>query len=420
MKAAILTAGCRLNQAESDALSAWLRTRDITVVREPAQADICYVNTCTVTAEADRSSRQLLRRVGRLASRPRVVALGCLAQRRPDLLRAIPGVSEVWSGPEKQAAIDGRIPAGRRSRALLKVQDGCDRGCRYCVVSRVRGAARSVAPDAVMAAVRSLAEEGYQEIVLTGLNLGSYRHGRAGLAQLLDQLLRLSGRYPGAQSVPFRLRVGSLEPDTVSDELAESLSAERVCPHFHLAVQSADDELLAAMGRPYEFSAVRRLVARLLEIRPDACIGADIISGLPGETAASFARTSARLAELPLAYIHAFTFSARSGTPACAMPGQVARVEARRRTADLRRLSVVLGRRYGQRFLGSVRPAVIESTRQVMTDNYLRVRLGQPAALPARQSCRVLLSGFEPSGAGVPAGVAGRITGRIVNDAEEP
>jgi threonylcarbamoyladenosine tRNA methylthiotransferase MtaB len=381
MKVAILTAGCRLNQAESDALSAWLVSRGDRVVSDPAGADVCYVNTCTVTAAADRSSVQLVRRLGRLEPRPRIVVMGCLAQRRPERLRSLAGVGEVWSAAEKRRAVDGRVPDGTRSRALLKVQDGCDRQCAYCVVAGVRGRAESVEPGAVEAAVGELVGRGYREVVLTGLNLGSYLADGCRLAGLVARLLRRDGG--------FRLRLGSLEPDTVTDELLEVLSDGRVCPHFHLALQTADDGLLAAMGRPYRWADFRRLVGRLVAARPDACIGADVIAGLPGESEAAFASTIERLAETPLGYLHAFTFSARAGTPAREMPGQVASLEARRRTGRLRDRSLELARRYALRFLGSTRPAIVESDRQVLTDNYLRVRLGRRTAVGARQSCEV-------------------------------
>lgn len=416
VKAAILTAGCRLNQAESDALSAWLLSRGVAVVSDIADADVCYVNTCTVTAEAERSSMQLVRRAARLSTKPSVVALGCMAERLPDLLRSTPGVTEVWSRGQKREVVNGRVPDGSRSRALLKVQDGCDRRCAYCVVSRVRGAPESVSPAAATAAVSQLVEQGYHEIVLTGLNLGSYRHGETSLARLLRRLVALPGR--------FRLRVGSLEPDTVTDELLELLGDPRVCPHFHLALQTADDRLLTVMNRRHSFAEFRELTGRLVAVRSEACLGADVISGLPGETRESFELTRERLTGLPLAYLHAFTFSTRDATPAVEMPGQVSVVEARRRTRELRALSASFGRRFAVRHLGTVRPAVVESDRLVMTDNYLRVRLDQPTAMPVRQYCDVQLIGFEaeePVGAGatVPTRMDGRVMGRLLAGQEE-
>ena len=387
MRAAIVTAGCRLNQAESDALSAWLRLQGFTVVREPAEADVCYVNTCTVTAAADRSSLQLVRRAaGRDGTR--VVVMGCLAERRPERLREIPGVSEVWSAREKRRAT-GLVPVPVRSRPLLKVQDGCDRGCAFCVVSRVRGAPVSVDPDRVAHAVADLVSAGHCEVVLTGLNLGRYHHGATRLAGLLARLLCVPGS--------FRLRLGSLEPDSIDDRLVEALADERICPHFHLALQSADDRLLTAMNRRYGFAAFRRLVGRLVRDRTDACIGADVISGLPGESPESAGLTHERLAELPLAYLHAFTYSVRPGTPAAQMPGRVPAHEASARTARLRRLSTEFGRRYASRFPGSVRDAVVESDRVVVTDNYLRVRLCEPTAIAARRNCRVRIESMTAS-----------------------
>lgn len=401
MRAAIVTAGCRLNQAESDALAAWLRSRGVTVVRESGGADICYVNTCTVTAAADRSSIQLVRRAaGGPDACSRVVVMGCLAEREPERVRMIPGVTEVWSAEEKRRATDGLVPEPARSRALLKIQDGCDRGCAFCVPSRVRGAPQSVDPARVEAGIAELVAAGHDEIVLTGLNLVGYRHGRDGLAELLRRLLRAPGRH--------RFRLGSLEPDLVDDRLVEVLADARVCAHFHLALQAADDRLLAAMNRRHSFADARRLVARLVAVRADACIGADIISGLPGESAGSAELTRSRIADLPLGYLHVFTFSARPGTPAAAMPGQVPAEEARARTARLRRLSISLGRRFALRFVGCLREAVVESDRVAVTDNYLRVRLCQPTAIPARRYCRVQIESMTASASAPLAGLVGR------------
>ncbi len=397
MKAAILTAGCRLNQAESDALRTSLAAQGIRVVSRPADADRCYINTCTVTAAADRSSVQLVRRACRLRPKPEVFVLGCLAERAPDRLAGIDGVDEVWSEARKQAELARFGPTPTRSRATLKVQDGCDRGCAYCAPSMLRGAPESLAPDEAARRFDRLVEDGFGEVVLSGLNVGAYRNGTArGLAGLLERLLARPGR--------FRLRIGSLEPDTVDDALLAVMVDRRVCPHFHLPLQSGDDALLARMGRRYDSRDYRRTVERILAVRPDANLGADVIAGLPGETGESFERTRALVDDLPLGYLHAFSFSPRPGTRAAVMAGAVPPAERRRRVAVLRRLSQAKRNHYRTGYVGKTRDAVVESESTALTDNYLRLALGPDVAAAPRSIVElrigmdgVRLRGFPPS-----------------------
>ncbi|MBN2537193.1 radical SAM protein [candidate division WOR-3 bacterium] len=389
MKTAILTAGCRLNQADSDLLRGRLAAAGAVFVDEPERADICYVNTCSVTAAADRSSIQLVRRAGRAG---RVVVLGCLAECEPQRLAGLPGVVEVWGRQRLAAELARARPAPVRSRAFLKVQDGCDRGCGFCRPGRLRGAPVSVPPEAVVEQLHGLVETGFREIVLTGLNLGLYRSNGLDLAGLVGRLLEVGGR--------FRLRLGSLEPDTVTDRLAAACGNERVCPHFHLALQSGDDALLAKMNRRHSVADSRRAVAALLSVRPEARVGADVIAGLPGEDEDSFGRTRAFVAGLGLGYLHVFRFSAREETPAAAMPDTVPEQGKRERVNRLRGLSDGLAERYSARFAGTVRVAVVESSRTALTDNYLRVRLEGPVPVPPRGLARVLVTGGgkRPSG----------------------
>ena len=366
--AAVLTTGCRLNQSESDALRRKLLEQGVTLVADPARADSCFVNTCTVTAAADRSSTQLIRRVCRQHPRPRVVVMGCLAERAAATVRRIPGVSEVWDNSRKQAEIEGCIPSPARSRAFLKVQDGCSRRCRYCVVSGLRGAPRSTPAASVCSKFRRLVADGYQEVVLTGLNLGTYRDvDGTTLAGLLVRLLALPGR--------FRIRLGSIEPETVDEALLEVLSEPRICPHLHLPLQSGDDNLLRSMDRPCTTTQYMSLLDQLVAQRPDVCLGADVIAGLPGEDEVSFRRTVSFISRSPAAYLHAFSFSPRPGTGAAAMSGVADRSEVRARVGELRRMSDERRKSYEARFAGTVRQAVVESHRTGLTDNYMRLRI---------------------------------------------
>ena len=376
MKAAILTAGCRLNQAESDMLRERLERAGDEVVGPGQDPDICYVNTCTVTTAAERSSMQLLRQAARLKSGPRVVVMGCLAEREPGRFGDVAAVKEVWGNRRKRDELLGFGPSPARSRAFLKVQDGCNRRCAYCVVSLVRGEPVSVPVDELERSLDRLVGEGFGEVVLTGLNLGLYRDGATDLAGLVRRLLERPGR--------FRIRLGSLEPDMVSAGLVDAVRDERVCPHFHLPLQTGDDGLLERMGRRYGAGDFARTVESLRSVRPDACIGADVICGLPGENDAAFERTRSLVADLAPAYLHVFRYSARPGTRAAGMEGQVPAPERKLRVAVMRRSSDELRVDYGGRFVGTVREAVVETGRSALTDNYLRLRVAPGAGVERR------------------------------------
>ena len=359
--AAILTTGCRLNQSESDALRQQLLLQGVRIVADPADADVCYVNTCTVTAAADRSSMQLLHRARRAAAH--VVALGCLAERDPERLQAA-GADETWTNDHKQEQLAGITPLPERSRALLKVQDGCRRRCSYCAVSGLRGEPKSLPVADALRQFDDLTGSGFNEVVLTGLNLGTYDDAGTTLTGLVARLLER----PGAA----RIRIGSIEPDTVGDELIRLLSHPRLCPHLHLPLQSGDDVVLHAMRRPYASSDYERLVARVRTACPDCSIGADVIAGFPGEDDAAFDRTLELVERTQLSYLHAFTFSARPGTDAAcgaAIPVAMARYRVHR----LRAVSENHRQAFERRFIGTVRRAIVETPRSALTDNYLRL-----------------------------------------------
>ncbi len=372
MTAAVLTIGCRLNQAESDCLRARLSQMGVQLVSEPARADTVFINTCTVTAQADRSCRALIRRVCRLAPKPRVVVLGCLAERIAAQLSEIPGVDEVWDNRRKQAEISGFCPFPVRSRALLKVQDGCDQGCSYCVVSRLRGEPVSLPISRVRDDFQRLIAAGFFEVVLTGLNLGMYNDDGDGLGRLLRALLEEPGR--------FRIRLASIEPDRFDDELLAVLGDARVCAHFHIPLQSGDEKLLKAMGRRYVPADYARLLERILRIKPEANIGADVIVGFPGEDESSFRQTLDFLRSVPVNYLHVFPYSPRPGTPAFASQDPIPREVKSERVAELRRFSGERKREYARRFVGSLREAVLEPGGKAVTDNYLRVGIMEHGA----------------------------------------
>lgn len=360
--AAVLTAGCRLNQAESDALRHQLVQQGVRLVEPGTPVTTSYVNTCAVTAAAERSSIALLRQARRHSAQ--VVALGCLAELAPARLRAA-GADVVWTTQQKRALLDGLLPRPARSRALLKVQDGCTRRCAYCIVSSLRGQQWSLPVAQAVAIFRKLADQGYHEIVLTGLNLGRYADSGLGLAGLVRALL-------AATPVP-RIRLGSLEPDTIDAELISLIAEPRLCPHLHLPLQSGDDAILRRMHRAYTTADYQELVRRLRKVRPDINIGADVIVGFPGEDDASFARTVEFLDRSGISYLHVFRFSPRPGLAVRGEPPPAAAV--RKRVHLLREWSATRRRQYELSFVGTVRPAIIEPQRKALTDNYLRIQV---------------------------------------------
>lgn len=343
-------------------LVAKLTGQGISIVEELSAAEICYVNTCSVTAAADRASLKWIHRALRCGAR--VVALGCLANAEPGRLLSTPGVIEVWDNGRKQSEIGGWCPQPRRSRAFLKVQDGCDAGCTYCRPSRIRGQLWSLSPKRAREQLVRLLAAGYTEVVITGLNLGRYE---GGLAILLEEFLTVPGE--------FRLRLASLEPEAFDARLISLLAEERFCPHFHIPLQSGDDSLLRRMGRGYTTKEFARLLELLKKIRSDANVGTDVIVGFPGETEDSFRTTRRFLEGVPIDYLHVFPYSRRPGTPEFNAADCPAVGDRQVRLHEL--LSIDRERRIGyrMRFAGSIRQAVVESSAIVLTDNYLRLRL---------------------------------------------
>ncbi len=364
------------------------------------------MNTCTVTASADRSSVQLIRRLCRLESRPRVTVIGCLVQRSPERVSSIPGVAEVWDNEKKRIVLAGYGPEPIRSRAVLKVQDGCDRGCAYCAAATLRGKPASLAPEEVGQRFDELLAAGFHEVVLTGLNLGSYRSDSGlGLAGLLDSLL--------ARPDYFRIRLASLEPDTLNSGLIERLADPRICPHFHLPLQSGDDRVLARMGRRCDSGKYEQLVREIRRVRPEANIGADVIAGLPGEDGESFERTCSFVDRLRPGYLHVFPYSPRPGTRAYSMADGVQAAEKKCRVHRLREISSRRRDEYRSSFVGKVRFAVPESGAAALTDNYIRVAPEMDAFCPGRSPVRLLIGRTEGRYTGRVVETGGQVVGRV-------
>ena len=400
---AFITLGCKVNQTETDAMAGLFRHQGYEVVEPDERADVYVVNTCSVTHLGERKSRQMVRRATRLNPQAVVAVTGCFAQVSPADAAAIEGVSVVIGTSDRHRIVDfveaarqerrpvfavGDIMNERefediplqgtsdRTRAFLKIQDGCDNYCTYCIIPYARGHLRSRPLESIARETRNLAAAGFREIVLTGINLGAYgrEDGRHNLADAVRTVL--------AETRIARVRLSSTESLEISAELIDIMAEEpRMCPHLHLPLQSGEDSILAAMHRPYTTEDYARLLDRLRSRAPELAVTTDMIAGFPGETPELFAKTLNFAEAMQFAKIHVFPYSRRSGTPAAAFLQQVGDAEKKRRAAELIALSDRSGERVRRRFIGRVMPVLIEKVEQGLaeglTPNYQRVVFAQ-------------------------------------------
>jgi len=385
----ITTLGCRVNQFESETLGEVLECSGLAPSFSDGGADVCIINTCAVTSRAAMQSRQAVRRMIRSHPGARILVTGCNAQIAFDEMAAIPGVHAVIRPSEKERIPDlifgtihertngnertdscreavrrGGFPAAwglhRRARPYLKIQDGCNACCTYCIIPRARGANRSLPPEAVFEALRRFRAAGYPEVVLTGIHLGSYGQDLPSPMDLLDLLVRIE-----ASNTVERIRLSSIEPMEMTDALITFAAGSknrktRICPHFHLPLQNGDNATLERMGRPYTPEMYRIRVEAILSAIPDAAVGADVMAAFPGETDAAFERSLAFIETLPLAYLHVFPFSPRPGTPAARFEDPVDSRTAKSRCRRLRELGGRKRKRFYEKAVGSPVDLVME------------------------------------------------------------
>lgn len=404
---AVVTLGCKTNQFESAAMAEQLEQAGFEQVDFSAGAALVVVNTCTVTAATDSQSRNLIRRARRLNPACRVIVTGCYAQIDPATLQNLPGVDLVL-GNEEKAELLHRLRAkgprvqvgdirqargvsvdlnsfGSRSRAFVQIQNGCDAFCSYCIIPHARGPSRSAEPEKVTEQVAKFCEAGFPEIVLTGIHIGGYGRDLQPPSSLADLVRRLLDTTPIA-----RLRLGSIEPQELTAQLVDLVAgSERLCPHFHIPLQTGDNRILKAMNRHYSVDYFRRLIMDIKARMPDAAIGLDVITGFPGESGDSFANTLDLIASLPVTHLHVFPFSRRPGTPAATMAQQVSGAVARQRAAVLRELGEAKQRDFARRFIGRKLDVVVEGKgrgglRSGLSVHYLPVRFAAPAKLVGR------------------------------------
>jgi threonylcarbamoyladenosine tRNA methylthiotransferase MtaB len=349
MRVALYTLGCKVNQFETAALAEGFVSKGADIVNYTLEADIYVVNTCTVTSRAAYQSRQILRRLRQSRKRSRVIATGCYVQvGAQEILDAVPGQVCLIGNDQKAQLVDlafeiedglefyvGNISRFKtivpftvrrqlgRTRAFVRIQDGCNSFCTYCIIPYARGRSRSLAPELVEKQVRIMAQEGIKEVVLTGIHIGMYGEDLPKKFTLPDLLKRICAAFP-----QLRFRLSSIEPSELSlDLISWARSTSNFCPHWHIPLQSGSDSILKLMNRHYTASYYRNLIMELRNAMPEAAIGADVLVGFPGEDETAFEKTMELITELPITYVHAFPFSPRPGTVAAAMNHMVTKKE---------------------------------------------------------------------------------------------
>lgn len=419
MKAAFFTLGCKLNFAETSAIGRALAEHGVERAAEGEIPDIAVVNTCSVTAMADKKCRQLINRLHRQWPSASIVVTGCYAQLQPSEVAALPGVSvvlgsgqklravqyaEQWlrsHGPEENSAnvavevaarpeslgFEPSCERGDRTRWFLKVQDGCDRFCTYCTIPYARGRSRSPRIADIVSQAREAASRGAKEIILTGVNIGDFgrrnANGGEGYGETFFDLARRLDEVEGIK----RYRISSIEPDLLDPQLIEWVAKESraFMPHFHIPLQSGSDAVLRLMARRYDTALFADRIAAIKELMPDAFIGVDVIAGARGETEREWEASRRFIEELPVTRLHVFPYSERPGTSALRLSDAVDQATKHRRVEVLTQLSARKLNEFIQGSLGQVRPVLWETERHGvmsgLTDNYLRVEMPGAEAL---------------------------------------
>ncbi len=427
----IITLGCKVNQSESEAVAACCRNHNGWGNHgHNGGGGLCIINTCAVTQKAEMQSRQAVRKAVRSHPDAAIVVTGCYAQRDPDAFAAIAGVDYVIGqadkhripeiihtekpvcsagdtaqcapGPEiRHTDISGYrhfdpMPApaaSARTRPFLKIQDGCDTFCSYCIVPYTRGRSRSLPPYQAVSAFRELLETGAPEIVLSGIHIGKYGtdlNPQTSLCNLLKTLDAIEGGH--------RIRLSSVEPTEFTDELLGVIRhSARICPHFHVPLQSGDPRVLKKMKRPYDPALFSERIEKIRSLFPAAAIGADVLIGFPGEDDAAFEQTRGLIERLPLTYLHVFPYSPRPGTPAARFSGAVPQAQIKERCRTMRALGIEKKRRFYQGMIGKTLDVVIEETRgqnnslsKGLSENYIPVYAENASGLQGlRTRCRI-------------------------------
>lgn len=403
-KVAFHTLGCKLNFSETATIASQMEAEDFEKVPFEAKADVYVINTCSVTENADKRFKEIVKKTQKINDQAFVAAVGCYAQLKPEALAAVDGVDLVLGATEKfkltaylndltKQAVGtvhaceiqeadfyvGGYAIGERTRAFLKVQDGCDYKCTYCTIPLARGISRSDTLENVLRNAQEIALKGIKEIVLTGVNIGDYGKGEFGNKKHLHtfyELVQALEKVPGIA----RLRISSIEPNLLKNETISLVSKSDVfVPHFHIPLQSGSDKILKQMKRRYLTSLYSDRIKTIKTQLPHACIGVDVIVGFPGETDEDFLETYQYLNELGASYLHVFTYSERDHTEAAAMTEVVPKAVRNKRSKMLRGLSVKLRRSFYESQLDTERTVLFEGENKKgyihgFTENYVKVK----------------------------------------------
>jgi threonylcarbamoyladenosine tRNA methylthiotransferase MtaB len=403
-KVAFYTLGCKLNFSETSTIARDFQNEGFERVDFEEIADIYVINTCSVTENADKQFKQIVKKAMKLNDKAFVVAVGCYAQLKPEELAAVDGVDLVLGATEKFKITDyindlskndmgeihsceieeadfyvGSYSIGDRTRAFLKVQDGCDYKCTYCTIPLARGISRSDALENVLKNAKEISEQGIKEIVLTGVNIGDYGKGEFGNKKHEHTFLDLVKALDEVEGIE-RLRISSIEPNLLKNETIEFVSQSRTfVPHFHIPLQSGSNDILKKMKRRYLREVYTERVAKIREVMPHACIGVDVIVGFPGETDEHFLETYHFLNDLDISYLHVFTYSERDNTEAIEMEGVVPMNVRSKRSKMLRGLSVKKRRAFYESQIGTNRTVLFEGENKEgyihgFTENYVKVK----------------------------------------------
>jgi len=404
-KVAFYTLGCKMNFHETAYMEELFKKAGWEVVNFDEEADVYIVNTCTVTSTADAKSRKILRKAKQRNPKALVVATGCYSEVYPEEVEKVKEVDFITGNVEKFSILElverrlkGELPRIHvkgvwkdsnfypltirhyegRTRAFLKVQQGCELFCSYCIIPKARGKMVSEKPQRVIEQVKELVDAGYKEIVLTGTHLGAYGvdlKGSWNLARLVKEIIKVPGLY--------RLRLSSVEPVEFSEELIEVVTgSSKVAPHLHIPLQSGSNKVLELMRRRYTAEDYRRVVEKILSLRPEICIGTDVMVGFPGEGKSEFEETKKLIEELPFGYLHVFPYSKREGTVAARMKDTVSHEEKKERAEILREIGKEKSIAYRERFLGRELDCIVLSSltdgrSTALSGNYIRVILSE-------------------------------------------
>jgi threonylcarbamoyladenosine tRNA methylthiotransferase MtaB len=420
--------GCRASQSEGGAIEQELLDSSAVRADSPFSADVVVVNTCTVTEEADREARQMVRRIAARNPEARVIVTGCYAQRAPDEIASLPRVSHVVGNSHKGLVAqltlrvldpdfvpvepDGRaeifcsdiflqdelkpethLGSSGRTRAVVKVQDGCNANCSFCIIPSVRGRSRSLDLAAILNEVSALVERGYKEVVFSGIHLGTYGRDLDTKTTLYQLISATLSQVPSLE----RLRLSSVEPLEVTAEIIDLVGSHpRMAQHFHVPLQSGSRRVLREMRRPYQPEYYSQLVRRIRERVPDAAIGADVMVGFPGETDEEFTETFRLIEEGPLTYLHVFPYSARPGTAAVEMGPQVPARVAQFRARALRRLIARKNEEFRGSMLGRRLDVLVLQPEESLSTNFIQVRV--PKELPVNEWASVRIAELDERG----------------------